>query len=1167
MVRLCTNCGFNNPPGMRFCGNCGSRLVENQATSSGVPVSATPVDSTTEKLGVLMGADLMERLRTAGVEAAGQRRTVTVLFTDLSGFTALSERMDSEDVYDIVQQYIQVLVNNVYKYEGIVDKLTGDGLMALFGAPISHENNAERAVRAALEMQTDILQLNKDIRKKYKANLRMRVGLHSGMVVVGGMGSNMMMDYTAIGDTVNLAHRIEEAAPPNTILVSESVYRQTKSLFEFQQVSALNPKGITHPVVAFSVIQLKTRPGRMRGLEGLRAPMIGRDAELNRLKQVLTDLLQIRRGQFVFITGEAGMGKSRLTAEFKATLNPHEVRVLEAQSLAYRRSIAYWIILNLLYQYLGLPPNTPKGEVHQRLIHAVEQLTEGHGPDTLTYLEHLFSLPYSDLYAADRLRYLDAEQLRQQIFLAVRDLLVAEAHHQPLILILEDLHWADEASLNLLYFLLESLRHAPILIVCISRQVLPGALSRINDWAKTHLNSQFHAVPLQGLSSSQSAQLLFQLLTIPDLPDTLREQILQRAAGIPFYLEEILRMLIDEKIIRRENNHWRVEPKVDVSKLGVPDTLQGLILARFDRLPELERHLLQVASVIGKNFAVPVLQAVLTEPTDEQIPTALDTLVERDFIQPLISGSEAEYTFRHILMSDAIYGTILRKERSKMHGRVGKVIEALYADDLENQVELLANHYLWSTNQDKALYYLTRAGERAAARYANAQAQQHFELALQILPTVKHTLAQALRILSNLGDVLVLVGEYAAARKHYQDALTAIQLEGSERFLIDSCSLQRKIGNTFERQGDYDQAQEYLNQAQQTVDCMPGSQPIEKARILNDMGWINFRRGNLDQAEVQLKGAQALLEKTNQYDVIASIYNRLGGIYYFEDQLDQASIYVRKSLALREEIGDIVAVARSYNNLGLLSWRKGEWESALANFMRSVELHANLGDVEGVMEVNSNLGLLQIDRGNIEQAKKHLDAALSTAQQSGLAYGIGVTYLHFSYLYLSSSDWKSALEYCGRSLAILKEIDDQDHMVEIFTNFGTAWLGLGDLDLARNWANEALRLCEELGAETPQTQSEPRGRALRLLGNICQRNGEYEDAGELIRTSLAIFQNAGNQLEQGRSAHALAILQSQSKDYASARMYFNEARLIFRQLGASLDLESLEDGFAQLAGQ
>ena len=1165
MVTLCSNCGFNNPPGMRFCGNCGSRLVENPADSSQVPPSEAPDNPATERIGVLMGADLMERLRTAGIEAAGQRRTVTVLFTDLTGFTALSERMDSEDVYDIVQQYVQVLVNNVYKYEGIVDKLTGDGLMALFGAPISHENNAERAVRAALDMQADILQLSKEIRKKYKVDLRMRVGLHSGTVVVGGMGSNMMMDYTAIGDTVNLAHRIEEAAPPNTILVSESVYSQTRALFEFQHVSALNPKGITRSVIAFSVIKLKSRPGMVRGLEGLSAPMIGRDMELNRLKQILADLLQIQRGQFVFITGEAGMGKSRLTAEFKTSLDPHEVRVLEAQSLAYRRSIAYWIFLALLYQYLGVPPNTPKPEVHQRLIHVLEQLTIGQSSDTLTYLEHLLSLPYSDPHAANRLRYLDAEQLRQQIFLAVRDMLVAESKRQPLILILEDLHWADEASLNLLYFLLESLRHSPILILCISRQILPGALSRIHDWAKTYLSSQFHTLPLQGLSPNQSAQLLFQLLTIPDLPVTLREQILQRAAGVPFYLEEILRMLIDEHVIRRENNHWRVEPEADASQLGVPDTLQGLILTRFDRLAETERQVLQVASVIGKNFTVPLLQGVLSGPSIEQMPRALDVLVERDFIQTLPSSSEAEYTFRHILMSDAIYSTILRKERSKIHGLVGEAIERLYTDDLENQIELLANHYLWSTNQDKALYYLTRAGERAAARYANSQAQQHFEQALQILPKVTHTLAEALRILSGLGDVLVLVGEYAAARKHYQDTLSAIQSEGSGQFTIDSCSLQRKIGNTFERQGDYDQAQDHLNQAQQTLESLDNPQPVEQARILNDMGWINFRRGNLDEAQAQLNQAQTLLEKTNQYDVIASIYNRLGGIYYFEDQLDQASIYVRKSLALREEIGDIVAVARSYNNLGLLSWRKGDWESALANFMRSVELHANLGDVEGVMEVNSNLGLLQIDRGNIGQAKKHLEAALSTAQQSGLSYGIGVTYLHFSYLYLSSNDWKTALEYCGRSLAILKEIDDQDHMVEIFTNFGTAWLGLGDLELARKWANEALRLCEELGAETPQTQAEPRGRALRLLGNICRRCDDYNEAGELIRSSLAIFQSAGNQLEQGRSALSLAILQSQCNDYASARMHFNEARLIFRQLGATLDMESLEDAFSQLA--
>ena len=250
MTTLCGNCGFDNPPGMRFCGNCGTRLDEE----SDVLEKEPRISPFKPEFGTLMGADLVQRLHKAGIEAIGQRRNTTVLFADISGSTALSEQIDSEDYYNLLQEYIRVLSNNVYKYEGVVDKIIGDGLMALFGAPISHENNAERAVRAALDMQKELHSLRRKLIEEMGIDLNVRIGLHAGSVVIGGFGpDNLLLNYTAIGDTVNLAHRIEEAAPPGAILVSESVYNQVRAFFDCQQVSVLNPKGIAHPVVAYRV--------------------------------------------------------------------------------------------------------------------------------------------------------------------------------------------------------------------------------------------------------------------------------------------------------------------------------------------------------------------------------------------------------------------------------------------------------------------------------------------------------------------------------------------------------------------------------------------------------------------------------------------------------------------------------------------------------------------------------------------------------------------------------------------------------------------------------------------------------------------------------------------------------------------------------------------------
>ena len=318
MGMICLRCGFQNPPGMRFCGNCGARLAATAALNQSV-IAEGFTDSA--ELGVMMGADLIERLQKAGLEARGQRRNVSVLFADISGYTALSGRIDSEDLFEIVQKFVQILSRNVYKYEGIIDKLTGDGIMALFGAPISHENNAERAVRAAIDMQVEIAQMSRQLEETLQESLNLRVGIHSGSVIVGGIGTDLMMDYTAIGDTVNLARRIEEASPSGAVLISEAVYRQVRAFINCQQVSVLNAKGIAQPVVAYRVIGPKASPSKLRGIDTLRAPMVGRNTELVELKQVAQNMIKSKRSFTTIISGEAGIGKSRLKEEFIASLD------------------------------------------------------------------------------------------------------------------------------------------------------------------------------------------------------------------------------------------------------------------------------------------------------------------------------------------------------------------------------------------------------------------------------------------------------------------------------------------------------------------------------------------------------------------------------------------------------------------------------------------------------------------------------------------------------------------------------------------------------------------------------------------------------------------------------------------------------------------------------
>lgn len=1146
---------------MRFCGNCGNKLSDAAAH----PLNPPPASPTAQNVGIMVGADLLERFRRAGLEAAGQRRNVTILFVDICGYTSLSRQIEAEDLYDLIRQFTERLASNVYKYDGMVDKFTGDGLMALFGAPIAHENNAELAIRAAMEMQSDIAEFSRQVKERTGEELRIRIGLNAGIVIVGGIGSDLLMNYTAIGDTVNIAQRLEEAAHPGTILVSETIYQSTRMIFDYEPYHNVTLKGIPQPVTCYRVIGSKASPGSTRGIQGLRAPMIGRETELRQLMQAIGALATYQQGQFVMVIGEAGLGKSRLVGEIKHLSMPVPVMILEGQSLTYRRSVSYYIFRDLLRNYLNVSADTPIEKISERLLRNVSNALEGKASESLPFLEYLLDLPPSDPAASRRIQYLDAVQLRQQIYLAVRNLLVAESRRRPIILILEDLHWADDASLDLLQYLLDSVRQAPLLILAISRPLEEGKLAQMAAWAEQNLPNNYASIFLQGLTPEQSKQLLLRLLSVSDLPNELREQIVARASGVPLYLEEILRMLIDEGILQRAGNQWRIVEADRIASLGVPDTLQSLILARFDRLDTLQRRMLQIACVIGRQFNISVLHTVLAGASEQEFQGTLYRLTERDFVHPLPDAPESEFTFRHAVVSDAIYSTLLKRDRVELHGRVGEAVETVYVNRLDGQIEILARHFSWSTKKDRALHYLILAGQKAWRSYLNEQARRYYQEALELITEVAHTPHQAVQIREGLGDVAILTGDYAAAHQHLQQALEIIaeQDQDASLYTEERSALHRKIGATYERQGHYEQALHYLALAENILDEDSLPTPVEKAQIYNDIGWIQFRHGNFDEAEKYLTRAISLAQETNRIDVTASIYNRLGGVFYQKDQLEEASQYVQKSLALRQEIGDTVAVARSYNNLGLLGWRSGEWEQAITHFTRSIELHAKLGDAEGAIELHSNLGLLQIDRGNFEEAQMHLEESMRISRQIGHPHQQGITHHNYSRLYLSNEQWQLALEHARHSIEIFEQLSDLDNLVDAYVNQGQAWLGLADLDAARQWCDKALALFEQMEGSKAPGSAENRGRALRLLGEIARQRGELENAQAALEEANGIFLIIGNQLEQGRSLFALGKLAVDQKDNPQAQAHLQRARGIFDALGARQDLLQLDQYQAQ----
>jgi len=486
---------------------------------------------------------------------------------------------------------------------------------------------------------------------------------------------------------------------------------------------------------------------------------------------------------------------------------------------------------------------------------------------------------------------------------------------------------------------------------------------------------------------------------------------------------------------------------------------------------------------------------------------------------------------------------------------VADTIEKLSAGHLENQIDVLARHYFWSEFEDRALHYLILAGQKAGRNYNTSQAQKYFEDALTLLPAVEHTPLQAVQVHGGLGDALALAGDYPATRAAYQLAAQAIAGDYNVNVEI-ACELQRKIGMTYERQGDYDQALNCLDQANNVLLRAGLDSPAELSQILNDTGWIYFRRGRLDEAENYLSQAQVLAEKTSRLDIVSSIYNRIGGVFFQKDRLKEASDFAAKSLALRQEIGDIPGVARSYNNLGLLGWKRGFWDEALLNFKRSAEYQANLGDVEGIIELNSNLGLLQIDRGYTDEARQYLEEAWRRAQQIGHSYNIALTTHYLSKLYIAEGDWHNALDYSLRSELLFKNLGDEEYLLDVYVNLGSIYLGMRDLSSASLYAQQALDLLNLLAADA---QTEDKGRDLRLLGDIALASADYAHAKELYDQAEVVFDAVANRLERGRLLISFSRLAQAQSNRMLAKSCLMLARKLFEELGARLDLSKLEE--------
>ncbi len=733
----CPQCGRRNRPDARFCDGCG------QALTGPARESVTP-------------EHLAEKIRRSR-PSEGERRIVTVLFVDTVGSTPLAEKLGEEAMYSLMREALARMSVAVHHYEGYVATFTGDGLMALFGAPIAHEDSARRAVAAALRMQVSLEEYGAEIERCHGIGCRFRVGLNTGPVVVGSVADDLRMDFTAIGDTVNLAARMEQTAEPGTVLISEATHRVVADFFECGALGDLAFKGKADPAPAWRVVREKEMRTRLqvateRGL----SPLVGRERELAVLSQN-AERAASGEGQVVFIAGEAGIGKSRLLLELRRRLGPDSFRWLEGRCASYGRNFPYLPVVDLLKAVFGVAEDDDEGRIIARVDETVARWDE-QAQKRAPYLKYLLSVDPGDETVAN----MDPQERHPDTLDALGDLLVQESRSRPLVVVVEDVHWADQMSLEALGTLRWVVPTVPVLLLLTHRlEYQPPVEQSVLSVAR--------------LDTGASAELTRGVLEADALPADVEELVTGKAEGNPFYIEEVTKALVEAGVLERvADTGYRLARAID--QVEIPGTIQEVILSRIDRLAREAKEAMQLASVVGREFTARVLDRI--SDLEAQLSDVLGELAALELILEKEHFPELAYMFKHALVHDVAYATLLAERRRALHRLVGTAIEELYADRLAEQYETLAHHYFEGQDWEKALGYLERAGDKAAAAYANQEALRFYGRALEICARMDDQAATAASIAGKRALVNYAIGDVAGAIADFGRLAAAAQALG-----------------------------------------------------------------------------------------------------------------------------------------------------------------------------------------------------------------------------------------------------------------------------------------------------------------------------------------------------------------------------------------------------
>ncbi len=1061
----------------------------------------------------------------SAVARVSERRPVAVLFCDICGFTAMSEKLDPEEVSNIIQPLFQLCNQAISKYGGVVEKFIGDAIMALFGVPMTHEDDPERAAMAAIEMRQIIQDFGADLEKKMGFGLNMRIGLNVGLVVAGSVDIDAHggKNYQVMGDVINTAARMEQNAIPGHILVTEEMYLLLKDSFELKADKLIVAKGKKEPLQSYELLGIRQLRQRTRGIGNTKTALIGRTQILSELQKNAEQALAAQTPHSLLIGGDSGFGKTRLVEELRQVLAPQKLRFIQGNATSYSQNFSFFMLQSLVRSMLQVDETSAPNKVIEQISQFLQELKLGNAEMTGRLLECLL-YPHLDI---PKLKLISPERLQQQIFRAVGDILIQLATDQGVYLHLDDLQWSDQLSLQWLAELQKRVNgtQSRFIVATSARQLDLENTDLIWNWDQE----------LEALSEADSQRLILNILEITaDAPlsrnlEALSKAIVSRSAGNPYYIEEVLRNLFESKLLVNQNDSW--ELTCPIKDLPLPNSVQRLIMSRFDRLPEQERHLLQSLSVIGPNISSELAEAMFDTP---DLITHLDSLANSGFIRIHTCQRGKEYVFNQTLAQEVIYNTLVKRRKHLIHQQIGETLEKLHMSDPSQVLDLLAFHFSRTPDLPKAVHYLNLSAEKASRLYANQQANEQYEEILDILQQLEpdslisvslnqRDWMKASRlehhVLHKRCELKLLTGAYdevlTLVEKAFEKDLTVLE---KSRFLY--CR-----GRVLEKRSEFEAAHTVFEEARQ---LLGDREPQEQARLLNAMGWVSRWMNNYEQALASCQEALKLLEETPDMEQIAYAHNVLGVVYFYQHNWEQSLDHYQQGLKIQKQINDIWGHANSLSNMGNVYFMTNLWPEAIIAFQESLDLRNQLGDLEGLATSHNNLGHAFQELGDYATAEMHIQQALTAYREMNHGVGQAVALCNLGSVCFKQEQEEDALNHFNTGIAMLEAQKMESFLPEAYNHRIQIYLNQSQWQEAQEHLEKNRPSIEKYGDPLQK------GRLERLDGYYHLQQKNYEAAESHLNKALEDLQNCDHKAEcQLLYQHLSELHQQQNSSQAS----------------------------------